>query len=140
MRAVSLSPSAAAKAGLRVRQDGLVRNGLDLLRLGTVAMADLARIWPDLGDLRTDVTQQIEIEARYAAFLPRHLADIAAFRADQSLVLPPDLDVDSIAGLSREVRLRLKEVRPENLGAAARIPGMTPAALTLLYRHAKRAA
>ena len=123
-----------------MRQDGVVRNGCDLLQLPSVTMADLARIWPDLGHIRTDVTQQIEIEARYAAFLPRHLADIAAFRADRSLILPRDLEVDSIPGLSREVRARLKEVRPENLGAAARIPGMTPAALTLLYRYAKRAA
>jgi tRNA uridine 5-carboxymethylaminomethyl modification enzyme len=86
-----------------------------------------------------DVAQQFEIEARYAAYLPRQLADIAAFRDDEACRLPEDLALEDIAGLSREVRARLAEVRPETIGSAARIPGMTPAALALLYKHAKKA-
>jgi tRNA uridine 5-carboxymethylaminomethyl modification enzyme len=135
-----LSPSAAQRQGLDVKSDGVRRSGLELLRLPDVDMARLAVIWPELGELRQDVAEQLEIEAGYAGYLPRQAADIAAFRADDALVLPGDLDLDAIAGLSREVRARLAQVRPATIGAAARLPGMTPAALMLLYRHARRAA
>jgi tRNA uridine 5-carboxymethylaminomethyl modification enzyme len=103
-------------------------------------VAQLAAIWPELGRLRRDAVEQLEIEARYASYLPRQEADIAAFRADEALELPCDLDLNAIVGLSSEVRTRLAQARPTTLGAAARLPGMTPAALTLLYRHARRAA
>jgi len=139
LRSLSLSPTAAAKHGLKVKHDGVVRDGLALLQLPSIDMAALSGICPALGDVRPDVAEQFEIEARYAAYLPRQLADIAAFRAEESFELPEDLPVDEIAGLSREVRARLAEVRPETLGLAARIPGMTPAALALLYRYAKKA-
>jgi tRNA uridine 5-carboxymethylaminomethyl modification enzyme len=135
-----LSPSAAGRHGIAVKLDGVARSGLELLRLPDVDVARLAAIWPELGRVRRDIAEQLEIEARYASYLPRQEADIAAFRADDALLLPRDLDLDAIAGLSREVRARLREVRPPTLGAAARIPGMTPAALTLLFRHARRAA
>ena len=133
-----LSPSAARRHGLDVKRDGVRRSALELLRPPKVDMARLAAIWPELGELRRDVVEQLEIAARYASYLPRQAADIAAFRADEALVLPGDLDLDAIAGLSREVRTRLAQVRPPTLGAAARLPGMTPAALMLLYRHARR--
>jgi len=138
LQSISLSPTAAAKHGLRVKKDGVVRDGLALLRLPTVNMADLARLCPELADMRHDVTEQFEIDAQYAAYLPRQLADIEAFRREEAFRLPTDLAVEDIAGLSREVRARLVETRPETIGSAARIPGMTPAALALLYRYAKR--
>lgn len=138
LQSISLSPTAAAKHGLRVKKDGVVRDGLALLRLPTVNMADLARLCPELADMRHDVTEQFEIDAQYAAYLPRQLADIEAFRREEAFRLPTDLAVEDIAGLSREVRARLAETRPETIGSAARIPGMTPAALALLYRYAKR--
>ena len=90
--------------------------------------------------LRPDVAEQLEIEASYAGYLPRQAGDIALFRAEEALALPADLDLTAITGLSVEVRARLTEARPTTLGAAARLPGMTPAALTLLYRHVRRAA
>jgi len=117
-----------------------VRNGMELLRLPNVDMVRLVAIWPELGDLRKDVVEQLEIEGRYASYLPRQEADIAAFRADESLLLPSDLNLDAIEGLSREVRACLARARPPTIGAAARLPGMTPAALLLLCRHARRAA
>jgi tRNA uridine 5-carboxymethylaminomethyl modification enzyme len=135
-----LSPSAAQRHGLAIKLDGVARSGLELLRLPDVDVARLVPIWPELGRIRRDVAEQLEIEARYASYLPRQEADIAAFRADDALILPRDLDLQAIAGLSSEVRARLREARPPTLGAAARLPGMTPAALTLLYRHARRAA
>jgi tRNA uridine 5-carboxymethylaminomethyl modification enzyme len=82
----------------------VLRNGLELLRLPQVDMARLARIWPELGALRKDVVEQLEIEGRYASYLPCQAADIAAFRADEALLLPDDIDLEAIPGLSREVR------------------------------------
>ena len=135
-----LSPSAAGRYGIDVKRDGVRRSGLELLRLPNVTIARLAAIWPELRGLRKDIVEQLEIDARYASYLPRQAADIAAFRADEALVMPGDLDVDAIAGLSAEVRSRLALARPPTIGAAARLPGMTPAALMLLYRHARRVA
>jgi tRNA uridine 5-carboxymethylaminomethyl modification enzyme len=140
LRGRSLSPIEAARRGLRVKQDGVRRTALELLKLPSVDMAALIRIWPDLAQIRGDVAQQIEIEARYAAYLPRQRADIRAFRADEAMALPADLRFDDMPGLSREVRARLAEARPRTLGAAARIPGVTPAALAILHRSAKRTA
>jgi tRNA uridine 5-carboxymethylaminomethyl modification enzyme len=140
LRALKLSPTAAARQGLQVRSDGVVRDGLELLRLPSVTMTELARIRPDLATIRRDVAEQLEIEARYAAYLPRQMADIALFRAEESLHLPADLNLAAIPGLSSEIRARLHEARPATIGAATRVPGMTPAALSILCRYARRAA
>jgi tRNA uridine 5-carboxymethylaminomethyl modification enzyme len=140
LRQRRLSPTEAQACGLKVKRDGVVRNGLELLRLPEIDLAALGMIWPELAQIRSDVVEQVEIEARYAAYLPRQEADIAAFRAEETLALPPNLDVGAMPGLSTEIRARLLEVRPTTLGAAARLPGMTPAALSLLWRHARRAA
>jgi tRNA uridine 5-carboxymethylaminomethyl modification enzyme len=137
---LTLTPSAAASLGLRVNQDGVRRSGLELLALPGVSVAELAAVWPQLGAIRPDVAEQLEIEARYRGYLCRQSEDIAAFRAEESLGLPADLDFGRLSGLTNELRQALTRVQPTTLGAAARIPGMTPAALTLLYRHARRGA
>ena len=140
LSSLKLSPNEARRHGLTIRQDGVVRTALDLLQFPDIDMLALARIWPKLNELRPDVAQQFEIEAQYAGYLPRQKADIQAFQGDEALILPANLRFDQIAGLSREVRARLEECRPSTLGAASRLPGITPAAISLLYRHARRAA
>jgi tRNA uridine 5-carboxymethylaminomethyl modification enzyme len=137
---LSLTPAAAAARGLRVNQDGVRRTALELLAHPGIGMAQLAGVWPELAELRADVAEQLEIEARYRGYLQRQAADIAAFRREEGLSLPPDLDYAGLGGLTTELRHALDRVRPTTLGAAARIPGMTPAALTLLYRHARKSA
>lgn len=137
LRSLKLSPSEAKRHGLKIRQDGVRRNALELLQLPSVDLGCLARIWPELTALRSDVAQQFEIEAKYVGYLPRQKADIRALRSAETLDLPGDLQFEKIAGLSREVRVRLEECRPSTLGAASRIPGMTPAAMALLYRYTK---
>ena len=140
LRSLRLSPSEAVQQGLEVKQDGVVQTAQELLRLPSVDMKVLAHIWPELRGIPEDVAQQFEIEAQYAGYLPRQMKDIAAFRCEEALDLPTDLDFDQIIGLGREAQARLNESRPRTLGAASRLPGMTPAALALLYRHAKRTA
>jgi tRNA uridine 5-carboxymethylaminomethyl modification enzyme len=93
-----------------------------------------------LGDWSPEVREQIEIDAAYAGYLGRQDADVAAFRRDEGLTLPPALDYAKVGGLSNEVREKLNEVRPITLGQAARIEGVTPGALTALLAHVRRAA
>ena len=81
---------------------------------------------------------QVEIEALYARYLTRQEADIRAFRRDEALALDRDLDYGAISGLSNEVRDKLARTRPATLGQAARISGVTPAAITLLLAYVRR--
>ncbi len=135
---LSLSPSRLRRHGLAVNRDGVARSVRDLLAYPGVDLARLAAIWPELEGLRADVAEQIEIEAHYAGYLGRQEADIRAFRRDEALALPDGLDYGAVGGLSSEVREKLEASRPATLGAAARISGVTPAALTALLGHVRR--
>ncbi|WP_293907553.1 tRNA uridine-5-carboxymethylaminomethyl(34) synthesis enzyme MnmG [Phenylobacterium sp.] len=139
-RALTLTPAAAAKAGLPVKADGQRRNVIDLLAYPTIGFADLARIWPQIGAWPAPVREQVEIDASYAGYLDRQAADADAFRRDEDLRLPADLDYAAIGGLSNEVREKLLAVQPLTLGQAARIEGVTPGALTALLAHVRRRA
>ena len=137
---LTLTPNEAARHGLALNEDGRRRSAFELLGRPEIDLARLAAIWPELAALPPRVAETLTVEARYAGYLDRQQVDIRAFRADESLHLPADLDFATLSGLSNEMRARLTEARPASLGAAARLPGMTPAALTLLYRHARKAA
>jgi len=132
------TPTELLRAGLPVNQDGIRRSAADLLRYPGIGLAELARLWPELGRFSPDVAEQIEIDGKYSGYLDRQEADIRAFRKDEALALPATLDIDAIGSLSTEIRQKLRQVRPATLGAAARIPGMTPAALITLLRFVKR--
>jgi tRNA uridine 5-carboxymethylaminomethyl modification enzyme len=137
---LSLTPNAAARHGLALNRDGVRRSAFDLLSYPEIDVARLAAIWPELAGLEQPVAQQLEIDARYAVYLDRQDADIAAFRRDESVALPADLAYGAISGLSNELREKLEVARPATLGQAARIDGMTPAALTLILAESKRRA
>jgi tRNA uridine 5-carboxymethylaminomethyl modification enzyme len=134
---LSLTPSQARARGLDVNLDGVARSARDLLRYPGMGVARLAAIWPELGSVRPDVREQVEIDALYAGYLDRQEADIRAFRKDESLKLDPAFEYDAVPGLSVEVRQRLARARPATLGQAARIEGVTPAALTALLLVAR---
>ena len=138
MDALTATPNELVAAGFKINQDGVRRSAKDLLSYPEVDMPRLVDYWPQLADLRGDIAEQMEIEGRYAGYLKRQEADIAAFKKDAALVLSPDLNYGAIGGLSAEVRTKLAHARPETLAAAGRIPGVTPAALTALLRHVKR--
>jgi len=137
MRSLSLTPNEAAKHGLAIRLDGVRRDALDLLSL--TDMDSLVRIWPNLASLEPQIVEQLEIDAQYAGYLDRQDADIIAFRKDEGRTLPPSLDYGAVSGLSNEVRQKLERIRPATLGQAARIEGVTAAALTLVLAHVKGA-
>ncbi len=134
----SATPNELAQAGIAVNKDGVRRSILDLLAYPQIGWSDLAALWPEMNNMRADVREQIEYDALYAGYMERHEADIAAFRKDEALALPADLDYSAVGSLSNEVRQKLEQAQPVTLGAASRIPGVTPAALVALLRHVKR--
>jgi tRNA uridine 5-carboxymethylaminomethyl modification enzyme len=137
-RSVSLTPNEADRHGLALNKDGQRRSAFELLSRPNIAIADLAKIWPRFGDLPPKIAEQVEIDAKYDVYLSRQAADIAAYRRDESLELPEGLDYSQLRGLSNEVRQKLNFARPRTIGQAARMDGITPAALTLLLAHLKR--
>jgi tRNA uridine 5-carboxymethylaminomethyl modification enzyme len=139
MDSLSATPNELRDTGLTVNLDGVRRTAAELLAYPEIDLARLAAIWPELLSFDTATAEQLEIDAHYQGYLRRQEADIQAFRRDESLSLPADLDYDAISSLSIEVRSKLAAARPASLGAAARISGVTPAALTALLRHVKRA-
>lgn len=131
------TPKELEKLGFEVNKDGSRRNGFDLLAYGEIDWNRLANVWQRLKDTRKDVVEQLEIEAKYRGYLQRQESDIAAFRKDEAMKIPADVDYKKIGGLSNEVVMRLNKVRPETLGAASRISGVTPAAVTALLGYVK---
>ncbi|WP_417789850.1 tRNA uridine-5-carboxymethylaminomethyl(34) synthesis enzyme MnmG [Terasakiella pusilla] len=138
MLALSATPQELAKFGIKVNMDGQRRTAMALLAYPDAPLEKVKEIWPELNDITGAVAEQVEIEGRYAGYLERQEADIRAFRRDESLSLPADLDYMSIEGMSTEVRSKLAQHKPSTLGAAARISGITPAALTALLSYVKR--
>ncbi|MDJ0943393.1 MAG: tRNA uridine-5-carboxymethylaminomethyl(34) synthesis enzyme MnmG [Kiloniellales bacterium] len=132
------TPDALARQGIPVKRDGRRRSAFDLLAHPEIGLAELARIWPALAALPAAIAEQIEIEARYASYLERQEADIRAFRRDEALALPERLDYDRVGGLSKEAQQVLAAARPATLGAAARLPGITPAAVVALLRYVRK--
>ena len=140
VRRLSLSPTALRQRGIAVNEDGIARTAAQLLAYPEITLDRLSAIWPELAGISPDVAEQLEIDARYAGYVERQEADIRAFRKDEALQLAADLDYDAIGSLSTEIRSKLREARPASLGAAARIPGVTPAALVALLKHVRRRA
>ena len=138
LHASTLTPNEAAAHGLSINKDGVRRSGFDLLGYPDVGWEALRAIWPALAGVSAATAEQIEIDASYAVYLHRQAADIVAFRRDEALVIPADLDLDALPGLSNEIRARLRQIRPTTLGQASRIEGVTPTALTLLAAYVRR--
>ena len=139
LEAVALTPNEAAKHGLKINQDGIRRDGITLLGFTEINFETLKEIWPEeLSFINSDIARQVEIDAMYRGYLERQRQDVMAFRKDEALVIPEDLDFTVIEGLSNEMREKFSVARPTTLGAAARIAGVTPAALTILLAHIKK--
>ncbi len=139
-RTMTLTPAEAHRQGLEVKADGQRRDLTGLLAYPGVDLDRLTAIWPEIATWDAEVREQVEIDALYAGYMDRQAADVAAFRRDEDLTLPADLDYATVGGLSAEVRTKLAAIRPATLGQAGRIEGVTPGALTALLAHARRKA
>ncbi|MEM8744694.1 MAG: tRNA uridine-5-carboxymethylaminomethyl(34) synthesis enzyme MnmG [Pseudomonadota bacterium] len=136
--ALDITPNEAARAGLKINQDGRRRTAFELLSYPGIDLAALKAIWPQVSGIPAAIAAQIETDARYAVYLARQEADIAAYRKDEQAAIPRDFDYALVTGLSNEIRQKLEGRRPATLAHAARIDGITPAALMLLAAHVKK--
>lgn len=136
LRGLSLTPREASRHGLTLNQDGQRRSAFQLLSYPDISVERLRVIWPELGEMPRWLRERLETDAIYDVYLDRQQEDIAAFRRDEELELPADLTFEALPGLSGELQQKLSQIRPRTLGQAARIEGITPAALTILSGHA----
>ena len=132
-----ITPNNAAKFDISISKDGKKRSAYDLLSFNEVIFDDLLGIWPDLAQVESDLVEQISIEASYSVYMERQKAEINAIERDEALKIPDEFSYKQISGLSNEIKSKLELIRPNSLGQASRIEGMTPAALTLLLAHIK---
>jgi tRNA uridine 5-carboxymethylaminomethyl modification enzyme len=132
------TPSELESYQICVNKDGQRRTVMELLAYPDIDWEQLERAWPELAAIDLEIREQLECDALYAGYMDRHDADVAAFRKDEALALPRDLDYGIIGSLSNEIRMKLQQAQPETLGAASRIPGVTPAAIIALLRHVQR--
>jgi len=136
-----ISPTELEKFDININKDGVKRHVMELLRFPNIGFAQILRIWPDLEDIDPKILQQLEIEAIYSSYLDKQNADILSFKKNEKIKIPTDFDYDSQRiSLSNEVRLKFKNTKPATLGAASRIPGVTPAAISALAVAIKRMA
>ncbi len=136
---LSLTPNEAGKHGLSLNKDGRRRSAFDLLAYPEITLDHLGTIWPHIAKIPRAIADQVAVDARYASYVERQEADVEALRRDEATPIPSDLAFATISGLSNELRQKLEAVRPATLSQAARIDGMTPAALLLLRAIVKKA-
>jgi len=133
-------PSQLALHDLPSTRDGRKLTAADLLSRDGIKMADLLALWPQLGEIDPSLHDQLEINCRYRGYVHRQQADIDALRRDEQLIIPPETDYATIGGLSAESIDILTRHRPETIGQANRLPGLTPAAVVAVIRHLRRVA
>ncbi len=138
LKSLKLSPNQAEKVNIKIAKDGIKRSAFDLLSRPGVNLKKLRSIWPKLPKVPLKIDEQIEISAHYSGYLDKQEADIRAFRRDEKLVIPENIDYSKLSGLSNEVKSKFKLIRPRTLGQALRIDGITPAAVYILLSHVKK--
>jgi tRNA uridine 5-carboxymethylaminomethyl modification enzyme len=137
-KSVSLTPSEGERLGLKLNQDGQRRSAFDLLAYPEIDFGQLLKIWPQLLAIPDFALEALHAEALYSGYVGRQAADIESYRREQALVLPDNLDYRTVPSLSAELQQKLSLMKPESLGQAARVEGMTPAALSALLRFVKK--
>jgi tRNA uridine 5-carboxymethylaminomethyl modification enzyme len=140
LQSLTLTPNQAAKHGLAINRDGRKRSAYELLSYPDIDFPHLIAIWPEIGRIDAEIAGQLAVDARYAVYVKRQELDIAAFRKEESIAIPLGFAFEHLPGLSTELRQKLEQQRPASLGQAARLDGMTPAALLLLLAHLKKGA
>ncbi|NDB30593.1 tRNA uridine-5-carboxymethylaminomethyl(34) synthesis enzyme MnmG, partial [archaeon] len=138
MKSLKISPSKAEQFDIKIAKDGVLRSAEDILSRNSVKMQKIREIWSDVPYFNDDIDEQIEINCHYRGYLNKQNADILAFKRDENLVIPENVNYDNLSGLSNEVKAKFKMIKPKTLGQALRIDGVTPAAAYILLSHVKR--
>ena len=133
-----ITPNVAAKHSVKIAMDGVKRTGIQILGHKDVTLIKLRKIWDNIPQYEHSIDEQVEIDAHYSGYLKRQSHDIEAFKKDELIEIPDEIDYDSFSGLSMEIKSKLKSVQPKNLGQALRIDGVTPAAAIILLGFIKK--
>ena len=135
---LTITPSKIEKYGINIAKDGVLRSANQILSQKGVNMSKIRKIWPEISYISKEIDEQLEINAHYKGYLKKQNADILAFKRDENLVIPSNLNYDRFSGLSKEVKYKFKQIKPKTMGQALRIDGITPAAVYILLSHLKR--
>ena len=138
MSSLKISPTKASKFKINIAKDGINRNAMDILSQKSVNMRKIREIWPEIKYISREIDELLEISSHYRGYLKKQNADIIAFKRDENLLIPNNIDYDKFSGLSNESKSKFKKIRPKTMGQALRIDGITPAAVYILLSHLKR--
>ena len=138
MDKIKITPSKVANYGINIAKDGVSRTATQILGQKSVKMSKIREIWPEIKYVSREIDEQLEINSHYRGYLKKQSADILAFKRDENLIIPENINYDSFSGLSNEVKFKFKKIRPKTMGQALRIDGITPAAVYILLSHLKR--
>ena len=138
MDKLSITPSKISKFGINIAKDGVSRSADQILSQKGVDMVKIREIWPEIAFISKEIDDQIQINAHYRGYLKKQNADILAFKRDENLAIPININYDALSGLSNEVKSKFKLIKPNTMGQALRIDGITPAAVYILLSHVKR--
>ncbi len=138
MDKLTITPSKIESYGINIAKDGVLRSATQILGQKGVDMTKIREIWPDLPNISKKIDEQLEINAHYKGYLKKQNSDILAFKRDENLIIPVNLNYDQFSGLSSEVKSKFKQIKPKTMGQALRIDGITPAAVYILLSHLKR--
>ncbi len=138
MSKLTISPTKVSKFGVNIAKDGVKRNANQILSQKSVDMLKIREIWPEIKYVSREIDDQLEINSHYSGYLKKQNADILAFKRDENLLIPKNIDYDLFSGFSNEIKSKFKKIRPKTMGQALRIEGVTPAAVYILLSHLKR--
>ena len=138
MDRLTITPSKIAKFGINIAKDGISRTAYQVLGQKSVNMRKIREIWPEIKYVSREIDEQLEISSHYKGYLKKQKADILAFKRDENLIIPENINYDRFSGLSNEVKSKFKKIKPKTMGQALRIDGITPAAVYILLSHLKR--
>jgi tRNA uridine 5-carboxymethylaminomethyl modification enzyme len=137
-QSLTTTPNKAATVGVRLNQDGQKRTAYELLGMPDFGINAVRTLWPELNDTSDSLLELLATESLYAVYLKRQEQEMQAFRREESLEIPDNFDYHQCDSLSNEMRLKLSQSRPETLGAASRLPGVTPAALLAIMHRIEK--
>ncbi len=138
LRSQLISPNKAAKHSIKIAMDGVKRNGIEVLSLKGVTLSKLRTIWDNIPQFDKNIDDQVEIDAHYSGYLKRQSHDVEAFKKDEAISIPDDIDYRQFSGLSNEIKSKLMLIKPKTLGQALRIDGVTPSAAIILLAFIKK--
>ena len=133
-----LTPNEAKKYDIKIAMDGVKRSLFDIMGQRNLNMAKIRQIFPEIPLANKSIDKQVEIDAHYQGYLERQSKDIESFNKDEATLIPGAIDYDILSGLSNEVKSKLNSIRPNTIGQASRIDGITPAAIIILLSHIRR--